>query len=114
MNTEANADVEQVTVEQSAEQEKEKSGSGVRCVMCTEELDAKTARRKGGVTCPPDVRDCGARYRKMRRDLIEKTRTRCRSCGAPSNPTEREMFRQWRKANAPKLGRRRKCTNPGK
>lgn len=110
----ASADVEQVSVEQSVSQENEQSGSGVRCVMCTAELDAKTARRKGGVTCPPNVRDCGSRYRKMRRDLIEQTRKKCRSCGAPSNPTEREQFKQWRKAQAPPRGRRPRCQSPGK
>lgn len=108
MNGEVNADVEQVTAEQSVEQKNEAIGSGVRCVMCTEELDAKTARRKGGVTCPSNVRDCGARYRKMRRDLIEATRSKCRSCGAPSSREERDLFKQWRKSSAPPRGRKRK------
>lgn len=111
MNDAANAEAEQVSVEQSAEQEK--SGSGVRCVMCTAELDAKTARRKGGVTCPSNVRDCGLRYRRMRRELIEQTRSKCRSCGAPSNPKERDQFKQWRKAQAPPRGRRPRCQSPG-
>lgn len=108
----ANADAEKVTVEKLGEKKNEAIGSGIRCVMCSAELDAKTARRKGGVTCPPNERDCAARYRKMRRDLIEQGRSRCRSCGAPSNPKERELFRQWRKETKTPAtrGRKKRCT----
>ena len=92
------------------------TGSGVHCVICLRELDVKVARRKGGVTCPSTDSDCTAKYRQQRRKLIESTRTRCRSCGAPSNPAERELFKQWRKSQAAPRGRKKKvadvCASP--
>lgn len=81
------------------------------CVVCTQELPEKRRRAFRRPTCSPTCHAAWLLYKKF---LLSSTK--CIACWAPSTPSERLLFREWRQAQGKlrrTLGRPRKpATDP--
>lgn len=86
------------------------AATSIHCIICTKVIPVEYARKKGVVTCPrePGASEspCQKSLRDRRRAILNATRKKCRSCGAPVSAEERVLFKQWRReTEAKKRGR---------